>query len=110
MRILIGYASAAGSTRGIAEHLATRLEGAGHVAVVESVDRVADNCWLRPGDAQRRHPQRPVAARGRCGRHPPCLRADQLAGIGVLGVVDRRDELHRIPEVGTVSARPNASA
>jgi flavodoxin len=57
MRIVIGYASAAGSTRGIAEHLATRLEGASHVAVV-----------------------------------------------------DRRDEQHRIPEVGTVSARPDASA
>jgi menaquinone-dependent protoporphyrinogen oxidase len=41
MRILIGYASPAGSTWGIAERLATRLEGAGHVTVVESVDRVA---------------------------------------------------------------------
>lgn len=40
MHILVGYASANGSTRGVAERLASHVEVAGHSAVVDSVDHV----------------------------------------------------------------------
>lgn len=41
MRVLVGYASAKGSTREIAERIATRLRAAGHVTAVDSVDQAS---------------------------------------------------------------------
>jgi menaquinone-dependent protoporphyrinogen oxidase len=42
MRILVSYASAAGSTRGVAERLAARLAARGHTAECRSVDAKPD--------------------------------------------------------------------
>jgi menaquinone-dependent protoporphyrinogen oxidase len=41
MRVLVGYASAKGSTREIAERIATRLRAAGHVTAVDRVDEAS---------------------------------------------------------------------
>jgi menaquinone-dependent protoporphyrinogen oxidase len=42
MRILVAYASKHGSTKGIAEHIATRLRTVGNEVDLASVDEVAD--------------------------------------------------------------------
>lgn len=42
MQVLVGYASAKGSTRGVAERIAARLESAGHSAVVHTAAEMPD--------------------------------------------------------------------
>lgn len=67
MRVLVGYASAKGSTREIAERIATRLRAAGHVTPVDSVDQAPaiasyDALVLRQCHSQRTQVTRAMAA------------------------------------------------